>query len=99
MRLHIMPVDVVHDEGKGVQQGKNEEGIGDPSVEDLEPFMGHSRQQCDPVCLCCRGTNEGQHRSHCKEGSTHNTNGMQPKASHPDLVASGGEPPNFSSDQ
>lgn len=36
---HIMPVDMVDDEWKGVHQCQNEKGIGSPSVEDLKVLM------------------------------------------------------------
>lgn len=53
MRLHVVPPNVVHDEWKCVQERKEKEGIGDPSVEDLKSLVGNSGQQCDPIRLCC----------------------------------------------
>jgi hypothetical protein len=42
MHLHIMPVNVVYNEGECVQERKDEESVSDPSVEHLEPLMRHS---------------------------------------------------------
>lgn len=48
---HIMEPDVVDDEWKGMHERKEEEGIGGPSVEHLEPLMRNSREERDPVRL------------------------------------------------
>lgn len=53
MVLHIMPPNMVHDEGERVQERKNKEGIRNPSVEDLKPLVRDSRKQRDPVRLSC----------------------------------------------
>jgi hypothetical protein len=34
-----MPMDMIDDEGEGMKERQNEESIGDPSMEDLEPLM------------------------------------------------------------
>ena len=53
MLFHIMPVDVVHNERKRVQEGENEKSVRDPSVEDLKSLMGDASEQSDPVRLAC----------------------------------------------
>lgn len=54
--LHLMPVDVVHDEGEGVEQCENEEGVGDPAVEDLEALVAYAGDECYPIRLGRGGT-------------------------------------------
>jgi hypothetical protein len=39
MRLHIVPVNMIDDEGKRVKESKNEESIRNPSVEDLQSLV------------------------------------------------------------
>lgn len=47
-------MDMVHDEGKGVNQPEDKHGVGGPLMEDLELLMRHSRQCRDHVCLCAQ---------------------------------------------
>ena len=56
--LHVMPPDVVHNEWECVQERKDKEGIGNPSVEDLKSLVRDSRKQCDPVRLTRRCTGQ-----------------------------------------
>lgn len=49
MLLHIVPVDVVYDERERVHEGKDKEGIGNPSVEDLESLVRNACEERDPV--------------------------------------------------
>jgi hypothetical protein len=56
MALHIIPVNMIYNKWECVHQSKNEKGIGNPSVEHLEPLMRHTRKQGNPVCLACSGT-------------------------------------------
>lgn len=51
MVLHVMPPNVVHNKWKCMQERKDKEGIGNPSVENLKSFMRNSCEQCDPVRL------------------------------------------------
>jgi hypothetical protein len=43
MALHVMPVNVIDNEGKCVHEGEDKEGVGDPSMEDLESLVRNSR--------------------------------------------------------
>jgi hypothetical protein len=47
--LHIMPPNMVYDEWKGVQESKDKEGIGYPSVENLKSLVGDASKQCNPI--------------------------------------------------
>ena len=48
---HIMEPDVKDDEWESVHERKEEEGIGDPSVEQLQLLMRNSREERNPVRL------------------------------------------------
>lgn len=37
--FHVMPVNVVHDEGKGMEKSEDEEGVRYPAMENLKPLM------------------------------------------------------------
>jgi hypothetical protein len=56
MRFHIMPSNMEHNEREGMQECKDEKGVGDPSVEDLKFFVRSSREQRNPVRLARRCT-------------------------------------------
>lgn len=99
MLLHVIPMDVVYDERESMQQRKQKEGIGDPSMEYLESFVRYASEQRNPVCLASRCA--GNRRQLCplkrqRTQPTYKMNGIHPKASHPERVPNGGEPPNFS---
>jgi hypothetical protein len=100
MLLHIVPVDVVYDERERVHEGKDKEGIGNPSVEDLESLVRNACEERDPVRFTRRCTTHHQYGGRVWSlMNTHKTNGIHAKASHPDRVASGGELPYMMSDQ
>lgn len=42
MALNVVPVDVVYDEWECVYQREKEEGVCDPSMEDLKPLIRNS---------------------------------------------------------
>jgi len=44
MLLHVVPMNMVDNEGECVHECKDEEGVGNPSVEDLESLMRDSRE-------------------------------------------------------
>jgi hypothetical protein len=51
MGLHVMRPNVEHNEWECMQERKDKEGIGNPSVENLKSLVRNSREQCDPVRL------------------------------------------------
>jgi hypothetical protein len=98
--FHVMPVDVIHNEWECMQKSQDKEGISNPSMKHLELFVRHSGHQGNPIGLGCSCAIYCQcNLTRAIAMGTDNTKGMHPSASQPDLVASGGEPPNFSSDQ
>jgi hypothetical protein len=68
-------------------------------MENLDLLVGHSCRQGDPICLACCRAVEVRKLLACDPWKTYKTKGMQANAIQPDLVPSGGEPPNFSLDQ
>lgn len=56
VHLHVMPMDVINDERKRVQERKDEESVGDPSMKDLEPFVRYTCEECNPASLACSST-------------------------------------------
>lgn len=54
--LHIVPMDVVYDEGKCVHKRKNEKGVCNPSMKYLKSFIRYSGDQCDPIRFARRST-------------------------------------------
>jgi hypothetical protein len=94
--FHIVKVNMIHDKRKCMKERKDEESIRNPSVEDLQSLVGYASTQRNPVGLGCGSTTNGQHyRNIACIRLTYNTNGIHASAIHPDLVPSGGEPPNF----
>jgi hypothetical protein len=49
--FHVMPTNVVHDEGECMQERQDKESVGNPSVENLKSLVRNSREKRDPVCL------------------------------------------------
>jgi len=97
MFFHVMPSDMVYNKRESVQQGKYKEGIGDPSVENLKPFVRDPREKSDPVRLTRRCTRLYQYTLNILRSiKTYKTNGIQASAIHPDRVASAGELPYIS---
>lgn len=41
MGFHVMPMDMVYNEWECVQKGENEEGIRNPSMENLQSFVSY----------------------------------------------------------
>lgn len=55
---HVPESNVIDDERKRVHKCEEEEGVGYPSVEDLELLVGNAREERDPVRLGCRRTGQ-----------------------------------------
>lgn len=53
-----MPVYMINDEGERMNERKNEEGVGDPSVEYLQPLVRNAGEERDPVRLARRCTEQ-----------------------------------------
>ena len=51
MLLHVMPPNMINNEWECVHERKDEECIGNPSVEDLKSLVGDSCEQCNPIRL------------------------------------------------
>lgn len=69
VHFHVVPVDVVYDEGKSMQKRKDEEGVADPSVKDLETLVRYAGDEGDPICFRCCGTGGDEFPSPRKEKS------------------------------
>jgi hypothetical protein len=61
---HVVPPDMVYDEGEGVHERKKEKGVCCPSVEDLNLLMRGSRDESDPVRLASGGAAGHKYEKH-----------------------------------
>lgn len=52
--------DVVDDEGEGVDQCRDEAGVRDPTMEDLELLVADTCDRRDEITLACSGEDEWQ---------------------------------------